>query len=66
MENSSKHHDEQPSNNLTKREWYAGLALAGTLAKIGGIHYLDKPEETKRLTDESFQFADAMIESSKK
>lgn len=64
-------HQEEPeitlfSSGLTKREWFAGMALSGTLARIGGMHFLDKETTTESLTKEMFQIADSMIDSSKK
>lgn len=52
------HRDYRPG--LTKREWYAGQALAGILAFPGTINnkYTKDPDQIAAL---AFQLADAMI-----
>lgn len=44
---------------LTKREWFAGMALQGVLAGRKGIMI------TVQIAEQSFEIADAMIEASK-
>jgi hypothetical protein len=42
-------------SGLTKREWFAGMAMQGLLAHYGNGDYLV-------LRDESYEIADAMLE----
>lgn len=53
-----------PMGGLTKREWFAGMALQGLMAQGSGMgSNIWKPEEAAKL---SFSQADAMIEANKK
>lgn len=49
---------DQLQNGLTKREYFAGLAMQGLLASYAGIHTIPNPEI---LAKKSVQFADALL-----
>lgn len=59
--------DESFEPGLTVRQWYAGMALQGILAKDGGSYFSHKTEEGVVVfggiqAEEAFRQADAMIE----
>jgi hypothetical protein len=54
-------YDGRIADGLTKREWFAGMALQGWLAS-----WHDKPvEDYEHIAEASFAIADAMLAASK-
>ena len=45
------------TSGMSLRDWFAGQALAGLLAK----YFLNKPEDQKTTTQMAYQLADAML-----
>lgn len=46
------------------RDWYAALALGGILAKLASANM--SPEAHKKLAEQSYQMADAMLAAREK
>jgi hypothetical protein len=48
-----------PESGMTLREWYAGMAMQGLIAR--GDHDIHKVKGVGSLAKHAFEFADAMI-----
>jgi len=51
---------------MSRREWYAGQALAGMLASFSGIFAMLEAGEASRVAKGAYMFADAMIAEGEK